>query len=340
MSSTTKTYTCPTCNSLVKGNQNSVGCSICGMFYHIKCVNVTTEQHNFLYKNRNNKMFSFKCPTCIKKPTRNVDANSDVAGSSRSVAVLNEADICDKVFDSMQKELDDYKLCLQNQFETFMLKMKDVVKKLREDLDVSVQRMEESVRDCRTVIGQLEHTLQEREIENDILTRRLNRSNVIINGLPDGIKMLREPVMKIASLCGIDIRPSDINHCCYISKGKSILVKFNSVYLRDGLMASYQRRRNPLLLCEVTGVSVRSRVYLNDHHNRAASKLMYLCRKLWRCKKIRKFKLLSADNPKALVMLPDGKEDEFDVRRCADMLENDTQPVAYSQQSSGNSDES
>lgn len=68
--------------------------------------------------------------------------------------------------------------------------------------------------------------------------------------------------------------------CCM---RKAMLVKFNSVHLRDNLMEEYYKARM-LKVCDVVSGDIDSRVYLNDIFSPAAVKLNQMCRSLLQSK--------------------------------------------------------
>lgn len=303
------------CTKIVKNNQNSIGCSICDKFFHIACVKITKDQHAFLYKNKN---ITYKCAKCVNKKVIVEQDEANISGSNINpngiIAELKTQ--CEHLKSEFQKQVDD----LNKKLDSFM-------NATGIDWNLKIQQIEEKLKNCYAVVKQTETThsatIEDLEIQNDILQRRLNRADIVVNGLPDGVSDLREPVVKIASLCNIELSPNDIQHCCYFRKGKSVLIKFNSVYVRDCIMAKYHRR-GPILLCDIIDVNVRSKIYLNDHLNRAASKLTFICRRLKKCNRVRKFKLINADRPKAEMEMIDGTIKVLNLNECAELLDGDS----------------
>lgn len=53
----------------------------------------------------------------------------------------------------------------------------------------------------------------------------------ILNGHSSGLHNISDFLIKIAAICNVDINQIDTQHCCNFAGGKSILVKFNSVFL-------------------------------------------------------------------------------------------------------------
>lgn len=307
-------YICPVCEKIVKNNQNSIGCCICDKFFHISCVKITKEQHSFLYKN---KIFHYKCTKCVNKKIFVDQDDLNASGSSiNPMDIIAELKLqCEQLKSEFQKQVDD----LNKKLDTIM-------NAANIDCNARIQQIEDRLKSCYAVVKQTESTnttnIADLEIQNDILQRRLNRADIVINGLPDGVSDLREPIVKIASLCNIELSPLDIQHCCYFANGKSVLVKFNSVYARDCIMANYHRR-GPLLLREIFAVNVSSRIYLNDHLNRAASKLMFICRRLRKAQKVKKFKLINADRPRAVIELINGSSKVLNLNECVELLDED-----------------
>lgn len=74
---------------------------------------------------------------------------------------------------------------------------------------------------------------------NEILQKRLNRCDFIINGLPRNHPNLTNVVQHLFNHLGVEVNNSDINVCFFINNGNSVLVKLNSMYKRDAIMGSY-----------------------------------------------------------------------------------------------------
>lgn len=62
---------------------------------------------------------------------------------------------------------------------------------------------------------------------------------MFINGLSDCLGNVRNTIIDLASFYEIAINPQDINLAFYTTNKKSVLVKFNSVFLRDQIMGEY-----------------------------------------------------------------------------------------------------
>lgn len=165
----------------------------------------------------------------------------------------------------------------------------------------------------------VDERLNNLEMHNNILQRRLNRADIIVKGLPKHIKNIRVPVLKIASLCGLPISHDGIQHCTYIHNGRSVLVKFNSVQHRDKLMMNFSKKRH-LILKDIIGGDITSKVFLNDHLTPAAANLISTCRDLRMENKIIKYKFINTDVPKVRVTMLDNNVKILNLQQCSSML--------------------
>lgn len=321
-------FICPAtkCKKNVTDNQYSVGCFLCGEFYHIQCVKITREQHSVMHKLRKN--FLYRCPKCSK-----ADVSAKVNSKCNELDISTNEQVAqdlDSRFASLTASMDqkqlEYKLEVDKLFNDHRSQFEMIINKVREELMAKIVKLEYEVGNCTALIKHVDknHTDSIREIQthHDVTRRRLNRADIIINGLPSGINHLRDPIIKIGMICGVVLTQSDIQHCCYLSNGKAVLVKLNSVYLRDSIMINYHRRGS-ILLSDILPEGVASRVFLNDNFNEATGKLLFVCRRLREQGKILKFKLFSADRPKAFVTYLDESVKLLDIQQCADMLDAD-----------------
>lgn len=225
-----------------------------------------------------------------------------------------------------QKELNDQ---IAKCTESFEAKIDQLVNQLRTEFLGYIQEVRAEIKNCHDevakVANDVQDQLKEMERRNQILQRRLYRNDFVINGLPRGIRDIMLPVLKIASLCNVQLNSSDIQHCCYFSGGKSILVKLNSTRLRDQIMANYHRRP-PIRLGDVEDNDVRSRIFLNDHLTPDASKLVYMLRKLRERNIIAKYNFINGDIPRASLTFTDGFVKTVYRQDCELLLQRSSDP--------------
>lgn len=326
-------FICPAskCKKQVADNQYSIGCCLCGQFYHIQCIKITREQHAFMHKHK--KDVFYRCTKCAKlEIAAKANATADGNGISSNDHVTRDLDEC---FSTLTSSLDDKQAEYKKEVDKLLMnhrsQLEEVIYKVREDLVAKIGKIKYDLDNCTALIKHVDKNhadaIHDLQLHHDVTRRRLNRADIIINGLPAGIKNLRDPIIKIAAVCNTPLSYSDIQHCCYLSNGKAVLVKLNSVFLRDLIMINYHKKES-ILLSEILPEGVASRVFLNDNLNDATSKLLFMCRRLREQNKIQKFKIFSADRPKVFLTFMNGSVKSFDIQQCANMLDDDD--VAFS----------
>lgn len=297
----TKTFKCGKCKNNLTKAPGSLQCVSCKVWFHLECAGVA-EKHLDLLKEKPATFF-FKCTTC--------SANK-VDDSSFRQEMLSMKSSFESFVTKSQDDHDAFKNTITQILSEFKCEMSAVVKELKSD-----------IHDCRKMINHLDSSttikISELEAENNVLHRRLNRGDFIISGLPAGLDNLNSVVLSLGSFFNVVVNPYDINHVCYMSNRKILLVKLNSVSMRDQIMKEYFKTRN-LMVKDIIGGEIVSRVYLNDHYSPAASNLNNLCRKMLRQKCISKYKIINADRLKARLTLPDGKEVSYNMAECAELF--------------------
>lgn len=311
-------YKCPTCNKNVTKTQRSIDCSYCEKYYHISCGKISKEQHDILVKN---KIFKYICEHCSRIP-KYCNIQEELRDGFSSLLTTLEQKLEEKFIDS-KRELDE-------QLKSGLKLLEDKINELPSQGAVAnssdVEQMKSDLRNCFDVVNVVDNAANRRisdlQMQNNILQRRLNRSNIIIMGLPKRIKDLRKPIVKICSLCNIRVSYTDIQHCTYFAGGKKVLVKFNSVQIRDEIMISYHKKRN-VKLKDVIGGTAQSDVFLNDHLTDSAKRLIAVCRKLKDKNKVTKYTFKNYDIPKVRVILPTNDEKTLTYEQCAELLDGD-----------------
>ncbi|XP_073827001.1 uncharacterized protein [Musca autumnalis] len=346
-----KTYTCPICSKTI-GKVYSVGCSNCPSYFHPACIGMSEKEV------KSKKDLVYECKKCSRKKapscsnasdtcSNSVTTNVDTSSGSSTVAPGGNDDIISIVTDVVNDMAAALKAKIEQRMQSYVADFRStldgVVARFREEFLDGLRKVTDDVKNCEDKIGSISttieninkeigickssmsviSTLQKRienmEIQNGILQRRLNRSNIIINGLPTGLHNISEFVARIAAICNVCINPIDLQHCCYFAGGKSILVKFNSVLLRDTIMANY-RRGPPIKLNAVIGGNLQTHIYLDDHLTPASARLMYVCRMLRKQGKLEKFILVNGDEPGVNALFPNGNERFLKIDDCERLL--------------------
>lgn len=301
---------CGTCNKNVTKSDSGVRCNYCRIWFHSICADISDELYKIL--GEKNGSLVYTCANCLKNP-RESPSN---ASSSEMRQCIEELD----------KKISANFSAFTAELRTEQRDLKDMIgssiSDIRADLSSSLKELQANIADCNNAIKHVETNTLEQisnlELENNRLHRRVNRADIVITGLPSGINNLFEPILSIFSHYKINADAKDINHCIYIQQGRSLLVKFNNVHLRDDLMKAYFKTRS-LMLSDVIGTQVAARVYLNDHLTPACNKLQTICRTLRKEGKIAWFRILNGDVPLVKIKFSDGSTKQCDFLQCCEL---------------------
>lgn len=137
MASEKQIFICPAtkCKKQVTENQFSIGCFLCGDFYHIQCLKITREQHLFMHKHR--KDILYRCSKCskVEVAAKIIGDSTNNVDTSSNGQVSQDLDNC---FATLTASLDqkqrEYKLEVDKLFMNHCNQFEDIVNKVREDL--------------------------------------------------------------------------------------------------------------------------------------------------------------------------------------------------------------
>lgn len=292
---------CKICSKNVTKTQSSVQCFLCTNWFHVSCAGISDGSFAALAETL---CFAHRCEDCLRSSPSSI---STIADDIRSLKAA-----MDLILKKMDSDRND-----------FNAKLDSAIKEIRSDLSSNVTELRNDIVFCHSAIKRVEttttSTLGRLRMENNGLHRKINRPDIVINGLPAGLSNLYQCLEDTCLFYKINITKSDVNNICYINKERSVLVKFNSVLIRDDVMRAYFKTKS-LKLSDVMETEISSRVYLNDHLPPATSKLNGICRRLYKEKKILKFVLIHSDIPKARLFLADGTEVVYDFDNCFKLL--------------------
>lgn len=317
-------YVC-SCGKNVTKTQRSVGCTLCGSFFHIKCVGFTDDQHAVFHKNK--VVFSYVCNQCrydndgdnladppVSEP-KQPPAPDDLSQSMRNLTLELE-----KQFKEHSRTFEQKVYASIAALDTKMVQLFD---KFRKEQKEATENLKAELAHNENFMKQMDTSLSKRilslETQNNILQRRLNRSNIVIKGLSRNIRDLRGMFVKIAACCSISLTNMDIQHITYFSSGKAVLVKLNSVQARDEIMVNFSKIKY-LLRKDIEGGDSESRILLCDHFTPAAANLVAISVKLREKRCILNYKFINADMPKVMVMLPNNVRKTLNINDCLDMF--------------------
>lgn len=221
---TSKTYKCSVCLENICKSKASIQCRSCQLWMHVTCTSISDSEIVLL---KANKGLAFICQTCDGNPR----SSSTDSGLRDEFNVLST-----QISDFLRKGEED-RCSLKHALEAIADLKHDVAsynKELRSEINVCSKRISQVESTTSAKFSQL-------EVENNALHRKLNRADFIIGGLPEGLNDLGAVVIELGLFFKTQVSSHDINYACYIHNKKSVLVKLNSVFLRDSIMAQYFR---------------------------------------------------------------------------------------------------
>lgn len=305
MAPTKETTQCNSCNKNITKTQSSLQCSACLHWFHLICSGVSEKAFGAL---SDASGIYFKCNGCNISP----EATDDTAVPDMGNDLRSLHSKMDRLLNKMEEDKNEFKA-----------KLDSAIKDIKGELSSTVTELKNDISCCNTTIKDVESALSTKcsqlETENNGLHRKLNRADIVINGLPAGSDNLLDYVTSIAKFYSIAISKGDIFNVFYINQGRSLIVKFNSVLIRDSIMKEYFKKKD-LTLKDVTGRESSSRVYLNDHMTPATGKLNALCKRLLKEKKISKFWLIHSDKPMVRLTCLDGSVVTYDYKECFKLI--------------------
>lgn len=321
-----KSYKCGICALNVSNNHDSIMCDVCSSWIHADCAGLSKEDVNKLDEL---ECTSFICSPCKKRISSN---NKNNINGSLKDEITNLNSKVDAKFDDLNAKFDKLMSKCEDDRNFIKKAFDDAVSDFKKEMSTCVNALKDDIRECNTLIKNVESKTDDRmsnlETENNLLYMKFNRPDLIINGLPDCLKNVRNTIIDLASFYEISISPQDINLAFYTNNKKSVLVKFNSVFLRDEIMREYFKsiKTQPLKASDfITEPKIPvklldRRIFLNEHYSPAAGKLNAICLKLRHSKLVNKFKIINAVKPIAVLTLPDNKVVERDYNGCAELL--------------------
>lgn len=266
--------TCIICSAICK-KSDSVVCALCNEYQHVECL---LKMSNLTQNDNISKVkpgYSFGCKKC--------------SNSSNNTMT--------KKIDAVEKQLLDLTNIIK---ESVTSQLADI----KVDLSKSIYNSQKFEEETSKKIDELEY-------ENNSLRKQLNRSDILVNGLPSYMTTedLYSTAISIGKACDINISEYDIHFCAWIKKKSAVLIKFNNVLKRDLIMKNY-RKKYDLKLCDVTETDIEKRIYLNNHFIPLEAKLHYLCRSKIKLGEIKSYRIHTYSNPIKIKLINANNEEE------------------------------
>lgn len=290
-------YLCGTCNLNTSGSRCLL-CRSCDIWYHADCEDVTKTLFSTLDKNRN---LAYTCKECMVNPPDNSEA-------AFKVEIRKE-------FASLKSSIN---LVKNDQLE-IKSKVDSVINEVRAELSNSLKEIKDEMAGCKTLVNTNDMAYKskfaELESQNHILQHRLNRADVVITGLPTDLKDLSAIVSTLCGLLKVDVVGGDIVNAMYIKKRRAVLVKFSLIAKRDKIISEYYKFKS-LKASDVVEGATETRIYLNDNYSSLANKLMKMCWKLKKEKKINGYGIINRESLLAKITTLSGSVKTLNYYEC------------------------
>lgn len=300
-------FPCGICD-LDTARKRSVFCPKCKKWYHVDCENITKELFATLDKNRN---LAYTCKECMKNPVIVEDDAISFQDEMRSqFTALNNS--LRTLAEEMKRE--------QTEIKT---KFESAVVDIREELSVNLKKIKDEVTSCKNLVNTNDTAnkikFYELELQNHVLQLRLNRPDIVITGLANDIEDLRKTVISLCLHLKIEINPDEVLNAIYIRRKNAILVKFAHIDTRDKIMSAYFKTK-ALKKSDVVGGDDSDRVYLNDNYSPLAHKLLRMCWKLAKDKKINHYSLINRESLKCKIKMLNDDTKTVNLLECIELF--------------------
>lgn len=298
-------FLCGVCNLETTGTRCLL-CRSCDIWFHADCENVPKALFSTLDKYRN---VAYTCAGCMKDPPGNLDGAFKVEMR--------------KEFAALKDSIRDHATDMKNEHIKITTKFESVVGEIRAELSKSLHEIKDDVSNCKSIV--FSHDLAnknkffELELQNHVLQHRLNRSDIVVTGLPDNLDVLGDVVRNLCNHLKVDFEPADILNIMYIRKRHAILVKFSQTSKRDSLMSTYFKSKS-LKVSDVVGGGNDNRVFLNDNFSSLANKLQKYCWKLKNDKKIIGYSIINREMLKTKIIMPNNEVKIISIQECMNLF--------------------
>lgn len=191
MAPVNKTHKCGICKENVTKSSGGIQCNNCVIWFHGNCVGIPDKSMSALKDSR----LTFTCTSCGKDPRSGFESYL-----RNDINSLN--DKIDEFINKVDSEHNSIKKALSDSFENF-----------KTEINNCLIEMKSGIIDCNKLINHVEKSTSEKmtalEDENNTLHRRLNRSDIVVSGLPAGVENLYDLIVKLGSIFNVPFRIND-----------------------------------------------------------------------------------------------------------------------------------
>lgn len=280
---------CNVC-SLETKDQKTIICDICSKYYHISCIGMKLKSFQDLIKRENS---IWLCSICQKDLVLPVGDKCETETSSKNVSKAEILEMFkqanEELMEKVMSNVKNLQLQIANVAETTSEGIKSVSKEMHqkfESIDLEILDLKnEKAGDLQHSVDEIFPLIQDKLIEKldvpittlnnlsaletavDRMERQNHSSNLVLDGIPFTLnENVYHLFYDIADKLKVQVNEHDVNVVFRIKsqrKNSSIIVCFQSKYVRDRIYASYMN--NTVKLSDIGFRGMTGRLYMNEH---------------------------------------------------------------------------
>lgn len=139
-----------------------------------------------------------------------------------------------KEIGALNSKLDEFIEKSVNEHLQISKALTDTVASFKPEMADCLRDMKSEIVDCNKLLNHIDASTSKKivklEDEHNMLHKRINRADIVVNGLPDGRRDFIELITANGKIYKLDISTNAINYACYFNNRKSMLYKFNNVF--------------------------------------------------------------------------------------------------------------
>lgn len=250
MNSEQKNGTCSICLEKITDENMGIRCCKCYKRFHLTCGKID------LNKYKKDSLTNWGCVSCIQ--------NQEIKQLIRQQ-------------ESKLKEIENLSNSFKNLSTEFVSLKNSIPQLIIEKMNAAV---ETSVSELKVVVSGVASKHTKLTLTLYSIERNDYRRDITVSGLPSTIAPpdFNNLIERIGSFHNVNFSISDVYSCFWINKKKTLLIKFNSLLIRDQLMREYYKKKS-ISLKDVFDCEISSRVYLNDNYPDQLRKMIIYAKK-------------------------------------------------------------
>lgn len=292
---------CNVC-SVETNNQKTIACDVCSEYSHISCIGMKVKTFQNLVSNEKSVWLCSKCQTELKQSESKDEVHvSNNVSKSEILEMFKTAN--EELMEKVMGNVNNLQLQITNVAESTTEKINAVSEKIDqkfEDINAELIHLKrKNVDDLQQNVSEMMPLIQERlQLDNlkcktssnisaletamDKMERQNHANNLVLDGIPfSSQENVYHLVYDIADKLNVHINEHDINAVFRMKskrKNASIIVCFQSKYVRDRIYGSYMNKI--VKLADIGFRGMTGRIYLNEHLTQKYAELFRFTREL------------------------------------------------------------